>query len=72
MNEDEHEKQINEIRNGKDVYICVPHRLYGLLEAQSINLDHDIFIVLDQMDRMLDLDFETQIRNILDNFKSIK
>ncbi|CAF4870403.1 unnamed protein product, partial [Rotaria sp. Silwood1] len=71
INGDEHEKQINEICDGKIVYICLLNRLNDLLEQQLINIHHVTFIVLDDIDKMIDLGLETQIRKFLDNFKTI-
>ncbi|CAF5200347.1 unnamed protein product, partial [Rotaria magnacalcarata] len=69
INGDEHEKQVNEINAGKNVYICIPNRLQELVERKLIDLHHTTFIVLDETDKMIDLGFETQIRQILDIFK---
>ncbi|CAF3567560.1 unnamed protein product [Rotaria socialis] len=69
INGDDHEKQINEINDGKNVYICIPNRLQELVETKLIDLQHATFIVLDETDKMIDLGFETQIRQILDIFK---
>lgn len=69
---DEREKQINEIGEGKEVYICTPGRLEDFLESKITTLYRVTFIVLDEADKMLDLGFETQVRNILADFKTGK
>ncbi|CAF2053183.1 unnamed protein product [Rotaria magnacalcarata] len=69
---DEREKQINEIGEGKEVYICTPGRLEDFLESKITTLYRVNFIVLDEADKMLDLGFETQVRNILADFKTTK
>ncbi|CAF1138264.1 unnamed protein product [Adineta steineri] len=69
---DEREKQINEIGDGKEVYICTPGRLADFLESKITTLYRVTFIVLDEADKMLDLGFEPQIRNILADFKAPK
>ncbi|CAF4870611.1 unnamed protein product [Rotaria socialis] len=69
---DEREKQINEIGEGKEVYICTPGRLEDFLESKITTLYRVNFIVLDEADKMLDLGFETQVRNILADFKATK
>jgi len=69
---DEREKQINEIGAGKEVYICTPGRLEDFLESKITTLFRVTFIVLDEADKMLDLGFETQVRNILADFKTGK
>ncbi|CAF1138893.1 unnamed protein product [Rotaria sordida] len=72
INGDEYEKPINENHDEKNVFICLPNRLYDILEQKLIDLHHITFIVLNETDKMIDLGFEMQIRKILDNFKSIK
>ena len=67
---DEREKQINAIGDGKEVYICTPGRLEEFLESKITTLYRVTFIVLDEADKMLDLGFETQVRNILADFKA--
>jgi superfamily II DNA/RNA helicase len=69
---DEREKQINEIGDGKEVYICTPGRLEDFLESKITTLYRVTFIVLDEADKMLDSGFETQLRNILADFKTPK
>ncbi|UJR36494.1 hypothetical protein I4U23_029215 [Adineta vaga] len=69
---DEREKQINEIGDGKEVYICTPGRLHDFLESKITTLYRVTFIVLDEADKMFDLGFEVQVRNILADFKTPK
>ena len=50
-------KQINEIGDGKEVYICTPGRLEDFLESKITTLFRVTYIVLDEADKMLDLGF---------------
>ena len=45
--------------------IATPGRLIDMLEAQHTNLRRVTYLVLDEADRMLDMGFEPQIRNIV-------
>ncbi|CAF0789687.1 unnamed protein product [Didymodactylos carnosus] len=67
---DEREKQISEIGEGREVYICTPGRLLDFLENRITTLYRVTYIVLDEADKMFDLGFEPQVRQILNDFKS--
>ncbi|CAF0824511.1 unnamed protein product [Didymodactylos carnosus] len=67
---DEREKQISEIGEGREVYICTPGRLLDFLEHRITTLYRVTYIVLDEADKMFDLGFESQVRQILNDFKS--
>jgi superfamily II DNA/RNA helicase len=53
------------IRYGIEVCIATPGRLLDFVREKSINLDRVTFLVLDEADRMLDMGFEPQIRQII-------
>lgn len=57
--------QIRDLRNGVHVVIATPGRLNDLLESRQCNLDQVKYLVFDEADRMLDMGFEPQIRQIL-------
>jgi ATP-dependent RNA helicase DDX5/DBP2 len=57
--------QKREIRYGIEVCIATPGRLLDFVREKTINLDRVTFLVLDEADRMLDMGFEPQIRQIV-------
>eukprot|EP01012_Entosiphon_sulcatum_P008438 TRINITY_DN14576_c0_g1_i2.p1 TRINITY_DN14576_c0_g1~~TRINITY_DN14576_c0_g1_i2.p1 ORF type:complete len:410 (-),score=64.96 TRINITY_DN14576_c0_g1_i2:377-1582(-) len=59
------QEQIQELRRGVQVCIATPGRLIDLLEARATNLRRVTYLVLDEADRMLDMGFEPQIRQVL-------
>jgi ATP-dependent RNA helicase DDX5/DBP2 len=56
--------QLREIRNGVAIVTATPGRLNDFLEARQINLNQVAYLVFDEADRMLDMGFEPQIRQI--------
>ena len=58
--------QINDLRNGAEIVIATPGRLLDLLEAGVTNLRRVTYLVMDEADRMLDMGFEPQIRDIVE------
>uniref|UniRef100_A0AAF5PJX0 RNA helicase n=1 Tax=Wuchereria bancrofti TaxID=6293 RepID=A0AAF5PJX0_WUCBA len=59
-------EQINKLRLGVHILIATPGRLIDVMEQGLIGLDGCRFLVLDEADRMLDMGFEPQIRQIVD------
>uniref|UniRef100_A0A914ZL47 RNA helicase n=1 Tax=Parascaris univalens TaxID=6257 RepID=A0A914ZL47_PARUN len=59
-------EQINKLRLGVHILIATPGRLIDVMEQGYIGLDGCRFLVLDEADRMLDMGFEPQIRQIVD------
>lgn len=57
--------QIRTLRYGAEIVVATPGRLIDLLEAGSTNLNRCSFLVLDEADRMLDMGFEPQLRDII-------
>jgi len=57
--------QVRKIQGGLEVLIATPGRLNDLLEMRVVDLQHVLFLVLDEADRMLDMGFEPQIRTII-------
>lgn len=57
--------QIREIERGCDLLVATPGRLSDLLERGKISLANIKYLVLDEADRMLDMGFEPQIRQIV-------
>jgi ATP-dependent RNA helicase DDX5/DBP2 len=58
--------QISSIKNGVDVIVATPGRCNDLLEMGVLNLSKISYLVLDEADRMLDMGFEPQIRQIVE------
>lgn len=56
--------QIQQLRDGVHILVCTPGRLIDLMEIRRINLLRVTFLVMDEADRMLDMGFEPQVRQI--------
>lgn len=61
--------QIRAIRNGCELVVATPGRLLDLLDANIFTLERCSFLVLDEADRMLDMGFEPQLRQILQRIR---
>jgi len=59
--------QINSLRQGPRILIATPGRLIDHMERKTINLGRVCTLVLDEADRMLDMGFAPQIKQILKN-----
>ena len=57
--------QVREIREGAEIVIGTPGRLLDLVNEGALPLDRVSFAVLDEADRMLDLGFSEDIKQIL-------
>ena len=58
--------QINGLRNGADLLVACPGRLIDLLEQGELQLADVDKVVVDEADRMADMGFLPQVREILD------
>lgn len=58
--------QINKLRLGCHILIATPGRLIDVMQNGFIALDACRYLVLDEADRMLDMGFEPQIRQIVE------
>jgi len=58
-------KQIDGIKSGVDVLIATPGRLIDLMEKGVVKLDKIEILVLDEVDRMLDMGFFPDVRKIV-------
>lgn len=56
--------QMRALRAGVHILIATPGRLIDMLESRATNLLRVTFLVLDEADRMLDMGFEPQLRQI--------
>ena len=57
-------------RLGVHIIVATPGRLKDLIQKKRMNLDVCRYLCLDEADRMVDLGFEDEIRDILQGFKS--
>ncbi|MET3589427.1 ATP-dependent RNA helicase RhlE [Bartonella silvatica] len=57
-------KQIKRMAAGVDVLIATPGRLRDLVREKSVDLSHSRFLVLDEADRMLDMGFIHDVKQI--------
>eukprot|EP00930_Biecheleria_cincta_P068713 TRINITY_DN5649_c0_g2_i1.p1 TRINITY_DN5649_c0_g2~~TRINITY_DN5649_c0_g2_i1.p1 ORF type:complete len:519 (-),score=101.58 TRINITY_DN5649_c0_g2_i1:148-1647(-) len=55
-----------EIRNGPDCLIATPGRLNDFCNSGTVDLSQVRYAVLDEADRMLDMGFEPQIKEVMD------
>eukprot|EP00958_Prasinococcus_capsulatus_P026386 scaffold4781_cov339-Prasinococcus_capsulatus_cf.AAC.3 len=61
--------QTDVIREGVHIVVATPGRLKDLIQKKRMNLDVCRYLCLDEADRMVDLGFEEDIRDILQGFK---
>lgn len=57
------------LSSGVHIVVATPGRLQDLLKKKTINLDGCKLLCMDEADRMIDLGFEDDVRNILSYFK---
>jgi ATP-dependent RNA helicase DDX3X len=58
--------QLRLIDRGCHLLVATPGRLVDILERRRISFKNIQYLVLDEADRMLDMGFEPQVRNIVD------
>lgn len=58
-------EQVNRIRKGCDVVVATPGRLMDLIQQGEISLSQVRTLVLDEVDRMLDMGFIRDVKRIL-------
>src|SRR5881296_1998334 len=59
-------KQREELKRGVDVLVATPGRLLDLLEQRTMTLQKVKLLVLDEVDRMLDMGFLPDVRRIVE------
>ncbi|KMZ80000.1 ATP-dependent RNA helicase [Plasmodium vivax India VII] len=67
--------QLNTLKRGVEILVGTPGRIIDILTISNCkvtNLNRVSFVVLDEADRLLDLGFESQIHNILNNCRKDK
>eukprot|EP01029_Cantina_marsupialis_P026156 TRINITY_DN695_c0_g2_i2.p1 TRINITY_DN695_c0_g2~~TRINITY_DN695_c0_g2_i2.p1 ORF type:complete len:593 (+),score=178.69 TRINITY_DN695_c0_g2_i2:62-1840(+) len=60
--------QMFELRRGCEILVATPGRLVDLIDRGCVDLHNVRFLCLDEADRMLDMGFEPQIRQIVEEF----
>src|SRR3954447_23265342 len=63
--------QMKFLKHGPEVVVGTPGRVMDLLERRIINFNNVRFVVLDEVDRMLDIGFRDDIRRILSRIKGV-
>ncbi|PTX91615.1 ATP-dependent helicase [Opitutus sp. ER46] len=58
-------KQVEDLRNGVDILAATPGRLLDHMEQGNCSLDHVDILVLDEVDRMLDMGFLPDVKRIV-------
>lgn len=59
-------QQLREMRRGCEILIATPGRLSDFIAGGAVSMANIKFLVLDEADRMLDMGFEPQIRQIVE------
>ncbi|GFE55456.1 DEAD (Asp-Glu-Ala-Asp) box polypeptide DDX3X [Babesia ovis] len=60
-------RQLYELERGCDICVATPGRLVDIIERNRIGLHCVKYLVLDEADRMLDMGFAPQIRQVVEN-----
>jgi superfamily II DNA/RNA helicase len=64
--------QMKFLKHHPEIVIGTPGRVIDMLDRRIINFDNIRFVVLDEVDRMLDIGFRDDIRNILSRVKGVR
>ena len=57
--------QIKEFKIGVDIAVCTPGRMLDLVQSKCCTLRRVTYVVLDEADKMLDMGFEPQIKDLM-------
>lgn len=57
--------QVQQIRAGLDILVATPGRLKDLMQQRLLSLDRIKYLVLDEADRMLDMGFVKEVKQII-------
>lgn len=60
--------QLRELRKGCDLLVATPGRLLDMMKRGQVSLSQCRWLVLDEADRMLDMGFEPQIREVVEAY----
>src|SRR4051812_29692712 len=64
--------QMKFLKHGPEILVGTPGRVIDLLDRRIIDFGNVRFVVLDEVDRMLDIGFRDDIRNILSRVKGMR
>ncbi|MDB5294193.1 MAG: hypothetical protein JWO31_176 [Phycisphaerales bacterium] len=64
--------QMKQLEHGPEILVGTPGRVIDLLDRGLIDFANVRFVVLDEVDRMLDIGFRDDIRNILSRVKGMR
>src|SRR2546421_3507242 len=64
--------QMKFLKHGPEILVGTPGRVIDLLDRRLISFENIRFVVLDEVDRMLDIGFRDDIRNILSRIKGVR
>jgi ATP-dependent RNA helicase DeaD len=64
--------QMKFLKHGPEIIVGTPGRVIDLLDRRIISFENVRFVVLDEVDRMLDIGFRDDIRNILSRVKGVR
>src|SRR3954452_10051653 len=64
--------QMKFLKHGPEILVGTPGRVIDLLDRRIIDFGNVRFVVLDEVDRMLDIGFRDDIRNILSRVKGVR
>eukprot|EP00250_Pteridium_aquilinum_P008445 c17949_g1_i1 orf=224-2038(-) len=62
--------QLEVVKRGVHIVVATPGRLKDMLAKKRMNLDNCKYLTLDEADRLIDLGFEEDIREVFDHFKA--
>src|SRR5205085_850963 len=63
--------QMKFLKHGPEILVGTPGRVIDLLDRRIINFSNARFVVLDEVDRMLDIGFRDEIRNLLSRIRRV-
>ena len=64
--------QLVHLKRGPEILVGTPGRVIDLLDRRIIDFANIRFVVLDEVDRMLDIGFRDDIRNILSRVRGVR
>ena len=64
--------QMKFLKHHPEILVGTPGRVIDLLDRRIINFNNVRFVILDEVDRMLDIGFRDDIRNILSRVKGVQ
>lgn len=62
--------QLDVMKRGVHMVVATPGRLKDMLNKKRMNLDNCKYLCLDEADRLIDLGFEEDVREVFDHFRA--